>query len=522
MPLPAGLSACAARGMAALALVLAPSPAVAMTAAELSDVAPDHWAYKAIQQLTERYGVMDGYPDGTFRGTRTVTRYELAAALTRVMQKVSVGQAPAASASPQAAAAAPPASASPEDRATLEKLRVEFKQELTALEGRVKASEESLKGLQGKLGKMLTLKGRVDSVLGDELLDVGKDRTAPYVGSTLALTLAGKVSEATSYDAAIGGAIKASGSGDVPAVMAGALGRTPTADTISLRSARVTSKVGAATINLGRFPLWLVGFGPYSDQAFRTNDFLVGVGSLAPDASALRVGSDVGITVDAPLGPLKVMGGLNSNIIAAQLGGSMGLVSFKAGFETDHKAITQQLLNTPQRVKTTYNTAAVLDVGGEGPVGGTLQLNVTNDALTQVGGGVRGSIAGIDLNAVVVSASDPGRSVDVLSYGAVVGLPAYAVLGGRLTLPTVTVAMVDNFTWNAPARADRRETTGPGGQALGKNAGLSIQLGLENPLIPGLVVEYNAQAKLIEDIFLPNDQDPITSESLLFKSTMRF
>jgi hypothetical protein len=508
-----------------LALVLAPSQALALTAAELTDVPPDHWAYKAIQQLTERYGVMDGYPDATFRGTRTVTRYELAAALTRVMQKLATG-AQAAQASPPPAAASPGPAASPvladEDRATVERLRLEFKQELGALDGRLKASEESLKGLQDKLGKMITLKGRVDSVLGDELLDVGKDRTAPYVGSTLAVTFAGKVSEATSYDAAIGGSIKASGSGDVPAVMAGALGRTPTADTITLRSARVTSKVGAATINLGRFPLWLVGFGPYSDQAFRTNDFLVGVGALAPDASSMRVGSDVGISVDAPLGPLTVLGGLNSNIIAAQLGASMGLFSFKAGFETDHKAITQQLLNTPQRVKTTYNTAAVVDVGGEGPVGGTIQINVTNDAITQFGGGVRGSVAGIDLNAIVVSASDPGRSVDVLSYGGVVGLPAYTLFGDRLTLPTVTVAMVDNFTWNAPARSDRKETTGPGGQALGKNAGLSIQLGIDNPLIPGLVVEYNAQAKLIEDIFIPNEQDPITSESLLFKSTMRF
>ncbi|MEB3221899.1 MAG: S-layer homology domain-containing protein [Candidatus Sericytochromatia bacterium] len=520
MRVPAGFSARLAWGLAALALTFAPTPALAVTAAELTDVPPDHWAYRAIQQLTERYGVMDGYPDGTFRGTRTVTRYELAAALTRVMQKLAAGQ-PVAAAAP-ATAAAPPVAATEQDKATLDRLRTEFKKELGDLEGRIKVSEDNLKGLQDKLGKMITLKGRVDSVLGDELLDVGKDRTAPYVGSTLAVTFAGKVSEATSYDAAIGGSIKASGSGDVPAVMAGALGRTPTADTITLRSARVTSKIGAATLNLGRFPLWLVGFGPSTDQPFRTGDFLVGVGALGPDASAMRVGSDVGLSVDAPLGPLSVMGALNSNIIAAQLGASWGIVSVKAGFETDHKAITQQLLNTPQRVKTTYNTAAVIDVGGEGPVGGTFQVNITNDAITQFGGGIRGSVAGIDLNGILTSASDPGRSVDVLSYGGVIGLPAYSLFGDRLTLPTVTLALVDNFTWNAPARTDRKETTGPGGQALGKNAGLSIQLGIENPVIPGLVVEYNAQAKLIEDIFLPNDQDPITSESLLFKSTMRF
>lgn len=501
----------------ALGLVAAPfatSPARAVTAAEMQDLPQDHWAFKAIQQLTERYGVMEGFPDATFRGTKTVTRYELAAALTKVMQKMDAmaGGVPAT---------APVSAVPPADQATVGRLRTEFAKELADLDARVKKGEDGLKELQDKLGKMVTVKGSVNTLLGDETLDIGKDRTAPYISTALQVGFKGNISESTSYDTSIGGTIKASGSGDVPAVMSGALGKTPTADTINVKSARVTSKVGAATINVGRFPLWLVGFGPSTDQTFRTGDFAVGVGALGPDASALRVGSDVGATVEAPLGPVTVSGGVNSNIVIAQLGATFGPVGLKAGFETDHKAITQQLLNTTQRVKTSYNTAAVLDVGGEGPVGGTLQLNVTNDAITQYGGGLRTTLAGIDLNATVSSSSDPGKSVDVLSYGAAIGFPAHELFGGRFKTPSILIAGLDNYTINAPSRAGAT-TTGPGGQALGKNAGVSVQLGLENPLIPGLILEYNAQAKLIEDIFIPNAADPITSESILMKSTLKF
>ena len=502
----------------ALGLVIAPfatTPALAVTAAEMQDLPPDHWAYRAIEALTERYGVMEGFPDSTFRGTKTVTRYELAAALTRVMQKMD------ALGSGQPTAAPLPA-VSAADQATVARLRGEFKKELDELSARMTKGEDSLKALQEKLGKMVTVKGSVNTQLGDETLDIGKDRTAPFISTGLSLSFKGSVSEATSYDTSIGGTLKASGSGDVPAAMSGGLGSTPTVDTVNVRTARVTSKVGAATVNVGRFPLWLVGFGPSTDQTFRTGDFAIGVGSLGPDASALRVGSDVGAAVEAPLGPVTVSGGVNSNIVIAQLGATLGPIGFKAGFETDHKAITQQLLNTTQRVKTTYNTAAVLDVGGESPVGGTVQLNVTNDAITQFGGGLRTTLAGIDLNAVVSSSSDPGKSVDVVSYGAVLGVPAHELFGGRLKTPSLLFGALDNYTYNAPARTDTKETTGPGGQALGKNAGVSVQLGIENPLIPGLVVEYNAQAKLIENIFVPNESDPITSETILIKSSVKF
>ena len=48
---------------------------------QLSDVQPTDWSFQALQSLVERYGCIAGYPNGTFRGKRAMTRYEFAAGL---------------------------------------------------------------------------------------------------------------------------------------------------------------------------------------------------------------------------------------------------------------------------------------------------------------------------------------------------------------------------------------------------------------------------------------------------------
>lgn len=53
--------------------------------AELKDVPTNHWAYDSVVML-EKAGVITGYPDGTFKGTNNVTRYELAVFLARVLK----------------------------------------------------------------------------------------------------------------------------------------------------------------------------------------------------------------------------------------------------------------------------------------------------------------------------------------------------------------------------------------------------------------------------------------------------
>jgi hypothetical protein len=99
---------------------------------QLSDVQPTDWAFQALQSLVERYGCIAGYPDGTFRGNRAATRYEMAAALNACLDQIS------------------DRFATKEDLATVKALQEEFKTELATLKGRVDGLEARTKTLEAQ------------------------------------------------------------------------------------------------------------------------------------------------------------------------------------------------------------------------------------------------------------------------------------------------------------------------------------------------------------------------------------
>ena len=55
---------------------------------QLSDVRPTDWAFEALRGLVERYGCIAGYPDRTFRGNRSLSRYEFAAGVNACLQQI--------------------------------------------------------------------------------------------------------------------------------------------------------------------------------------------------------------------------------------------------------------------------------------------------------------------------------------------------------------------------------------------------------------------------------------------------
>jgi hypothetical protein len=55
---------------------------------QLIDVQPTDWYFQALQNLAERYGVSPGYPDGTFRGNRSITRGESAVWLNTALERI--------------------------------------------------------------------------------------------------------------------------------------------------------------------------------------------------------------------------------------------------------------------------------------------------------------------------------------------------------------------------------------------------------------------------------------------------
>ncbi|MEG4006801.1 iron uptake porin [Microcoleus sp. Pol11C1] len=97
---------------------------------QLSDVRPTDWAFQALQSLVERYGCIAGYPDGTFRGNRAMTRYEFAAGLNACLDKVS-----------ELIQGGSRNLATREDLASVQRLQEEFAAELATLRGRVDVLE---------------------------------------------------------------------------------------------------------------------------------------------------------------------------------------------------------------------------------------------------------------------------------------------------------------------------------------------------------------------------------------------
>src|SRR5665648_94864 len=125
-----------------LVLVLVLAFALPVLANPFVDVPLNHWAYDAVQSLAAK-GIVIGYPDGTFGGNRTLTRYEFAEATARVMSYVEGMD-----------------FASAEDVAILEKLAIEFADELASLgvtvadlEAAVGANSAAIAALETKVAR---------------------------------------------------------------------------------------------------------------------------------------------------------------------------------------------------------------------------------------------------------------------------------------------------------------------------------------------------------------------------------
>ena len=112
------------------ALVVGAASTTFAAANPFSDVPAGHWAYDAVAQLAAD-GVIEGYGDGTFRGDQSITRYEMAQMIAKAMAKNPSGV----------------------DKAMLDRLAAEFREELNNLGVRVANLEKHADMVQwtGKL-----------------------------------------------------------------------------------------------------------------------------------------------------------------------------------------------------------------------------------------------------------------------------------------------------------------------------------------------------------------------------------
>jgi hypothetical protein len=189
-----------ALGIAVCALFLIAATAPAMAQGAFADVPSDHWAYDAVQELAQS-GIVIGYPDGTFKGQRQMTRYEFAMAISRLVEKYKPGEGvpgpkgekgdvgPAGPAGPQGPAG--PAGGGPglteRQQQLLQQLEQEFMPELKQLRADVDDLVFRVEDLEarpgGGKGPKININGMISvrgGLYGDKLVPGGGGDTTGY------------------------------------------------------------------------------------------------------------------------------------------------------------------------------------------------------------------------------------------------------------------------------------------------------------------------------------------------------
>ena len=110
---------------------------------QFGDVQPTDWAYQALNNLVEQYGCVAGYPNGTFKGAKPLSRFEAAALLNSCLDRVT------------------------EATDELKRLAEEFEKELAVIRGRIDGIEKKIGKLEAAQFSTTTkLQGEATFVLG--------------------------------------------------------------------------------------------------------------------------------------------------------------------------------------------------------------------------------------------------------------------------------------------------------------------------------------------------------------------
>jgi len=139
------------------------APAMATPAGQFADVQPSNWAYQSILNLRDKYGVVAGFPDGSFKPGQPATRAQLAALVSASLDRISEFN-------------------TAEDAYLAAALRAEFSKELTQTNARVStlevAAANKANGVNNYLGAGVLLNQQ--GVAGN-----GFDSTQTVSGATI-------------------------------------------------------------------------------------------------------------------------------------------------------------------------------------------------------------------------------------------------------------------------------------------------------------------------------------------------
>ena len=271
---------------------------------QFSDVQPTDWAFQALQSLVERYGCIAGYPNGTYRGNRALSRYEFAAGLNSCLDRVN-----------ELIATATADMVTKQDLATLQRLQEEFSAELATLRGRVDALEGRTAELEANQFSTTTkLKGEaifaVTDVFGGE---TGKANRAVFqdrVRLGLETSFTGRDILTTRLAAGNATGFSLRDNANSPIASGGVgkqtfeVGATSPANSVKIDKLTYEAPVGPARVYLS------ASGGQHSDYAAVNNPYFFdktdgGKGALSTFASEnpiYRIGGGSGIALNVPFG----------------------------------------------------------------------------------------------------------------------------------------------------------------------------------------------------------------------------
>lgn len=465
------------------------------SAEQMVDLAPNHWAYNAIKVLMERYRVVGGFPDKTFRGEKSVSRYELAAALAQIMDKIQ---------------ARGDERIAPSDRDLVEKLRKEFGSELGQV-ALIRKEYESLGKKADEIARKTDaiaidveglkkwketyvapkaadkVKGRIDTTLMDD----PEDKLFPYWVASARVSLKGKIRENVSGSFSLSGGQAARQISVSPAI-AGA-DKPPTPDV----------KLGGSAAIVADFPgdvTWQTRFGSYGigglmdlkGYAGHWGDGIIGSGLVEPSANPTRGGRDMALGTKLDWKGLSLAGGVTSQLVAGYLGydwdwGNVNLIA-----DTDHDSVNLEKVLAVKNRDRPYSLATSLNLGSEklGVMlrGGVKGVGNLFGETWQPFGAVQliYNIGGVEICAGTDFKQGPEKSnpTQQLRPAGYVFVPQLHPLA-----PTLLVGIVDVETIGG-------KKTGPG-SLLGDKSGITVQLGYDNPILPNLTVEWNYQQDVL-------------------------
>lgn len=444
---------------------------------DMKDVRTDHWAYNAIKDLVEKYDVMSGFPDGTFKGARTFTRYEAAAALYKVMLKME-----------EMSSGMTVSNLPNQDLLMLKSLSDEFKRELDALKTSDKDQNEKIKSLEDELAKLKEEIGAVkfggDFSAGFD--DTIEDNFRPGYWANYNFDMKANIME--------GGYVKARFAGDFISEIREQdnngqvvakdfeqpnLGMATAWFNYSPKNVLFSPKVRFGYMSLGN----LISSGTGISHSF--------AGSTALANPNLNSGSKKrGIRVPTTIaggvefgsgGPFSVTVAATPNTFATQAKLDFGAFKMKLVADADQTMFLGEIVQDPM-----HNEAIIIDIGGDN-FGFSTQANfrgIADDWQWRAASGLLYmNLWNLKLGAVAKFENESNQQLIVGGY---IKTPDTM---GETNIPSLLVSLQEPLTILNGSIYE--------GSNIGDKAGIYAEVSWENPFLPGLAIYFDQKSNVL-------------------------